>query len=399
MNLDKLIELNRLAKEEVVKYTGHRKLYFELLKDKGRHFVGIVGPRGAGKTIILSQLAANIPKSFYISMESFDESMFNTLKELKEKFKVEIFLLDEVHSYNNFDKEIQSIYELLNVKVLFTSSTALSMSKYRNDMSRRVLLKYLYPFSFREYLEFKGKKDIPKLTLDDLINNKEIDENILLLGEYFYDYIKGGLMPFALDEPDVFPLLRNILNTVIYKDIPKTNKSIAIWELNIISKTVKFVALSSVDGINYSSIARNLGITKYKAEQYVFLLEQAFIMQVIMPEGTNVLKEPKILLSLPYRLLYQDFNFALGGLREEFLVQTCKMFGKDISYLKSTIGTKTPDYILHDLNVVLEIGGKGKGRSQFKGVKKIKKKIILADSYKYNTIDKKPLFTFGLIEN
>jgi predicted AAA+ superfamily ATPase len=103
-------------------------------------------------------------------MESFDGNMFDTLKELKEKFKIETFLLDEVHSYNNFDKEIQSVYELLNIKIFFTSSTALSMSKYRNDISRRVLLKYLHPFSFREYLEFKKGNNIPKLAFDDFIN-------------------------------------------------------------------------------------------------------------------------------------------------------------------------------------------------------------------------------------
>jgi predicted AAA+ superfamily ATPase len=35
-------------------------------------FFGIIGPRGVGKTITLRQLAVNIPKSFYISMKSFD---------------------------------------------------------------------------------------------------------------------------------------------------------------------------------------------------------------------------------------------------------------------------------------------------------------------------------------
>jgi predicted AAA+ superfamily ATPase len=397
MEFNKLIGLNRLAKEEVTRYTSYRKLYFELLQDKGRHFVGIIGARGVGKTITLRQLAINIPKSFYISMESFDGNMFDTLKELKEKFNITTFMLDEVHSYNDFDKEIQNAYELLNIKIFFTSSTALSMSKYRNDMSRRVLLKYLHPFSFREYLEFKIQADMPKLTFDDFIN-KEIDKNILLFGEYFYDYIKGGLMPFALDEPDVIALLGNILNTVVYKDIPRINKSITMGDLNIISKLVKFVGLSSVDGINYSSISRNLGITKYKAEQYVSLLEQAFIIQVILPEGSNVLKEPKILLNLPYRLLCQEFDFVLSGLREDFFVQSCKILDKNISYLKSTTGAKTPDYILPDTNIVLEIGGKGKGRTQFKGVN-FSRKIVLSDSYEYNTLDKKPLFVFGLIEN
>jgi predicted AAA+ superfamily ATPase len=192
-----------------------------------------------------------------------------------------------------------------------------------------------------------------------------------------------------------FLLLENILNAVIYKDIPRISKRISVDELNTISKLVKFCALASVDGLNYTSISKNLGITKYKAEQYIALLEQAFVLQVILPEGSNVLKEPKILLSLPYRLLYQEFDFALDGLREDFFVQTCQMLGKNIAYLKSTVGAKTPDYILTGENIVLEIGGKGKGKRQFKGIE-TDRKIILADGFDYNGADKKPLFALGL---
>jgi hypothetical protein len=45
--------------------------------------------------------------------------------------------------------------------------------------------------------------------------------------------------------------------------------------------------------------------------------------------------------------------------------------GYEISYLKSTRGEKTPDYLL-DLpsgRMIFEIGGKGKGREQFKGIR------------------------------
>jgi len=395
MEFNKLIELDRLAKEGVKEYNRYRKLFDELYSDKGRHFVGIIGARGVGKTTILKQLSLKFPNSFYISMESFDGNMFNVLKELKEKLKIDTFFLDEVHSYNDFDKEIQSVYELLNVKVFFTSSTALSMAKYKNDMSRRLILKELYPFSLREFIEFKDNAKISPLSFEKFIN-EEIPTELLPLGEYFYPYIKGGLMPFALQEPDITALLQNVLNTVIYKDIPRINKNISMEELNIINKLVKFIGLSAVDGINYTSVSKNLGITKYKAEQYISLLEQAFILQVIFPQGTNVLKEPKILMSLPYRLLYQGFEQSIGGLREDFFTQTCKILGKDIAYLKSTVGAKTPDYVLSGDNIVLEIGGQGKGRSQFKGFK-AEKKVLLIDSYDINTSAKKPLFALGLV--
>ena len=45
------------------------------------------------------------------------------------------------------------------------------------------------------------------------------------------------------------------------------------------------IGYSSVDGINYSSISSNLKITKYKAESYIGLLKNAFVLQ---REGNNL---------------------------------------------------------------------------------------------------------------
>ncbi|MDP2913692.1 MAG: hypothetical protein Q8N91_06800 [Candidatus Omnitrophota bacterium] len=75
-----------------------------------------------------------------------------------------------------------------------------------------------------------------------------------------------------------------------------------------------------MDGINYSSAAQNVHIMKYKAEQYIALLERAFVLHRVFPMGSNVMKEPKIVMALPYRLLYKPLNEAIGGLREDFFV-------------------------------------------------------------------------------
>ena len=66
--------------------------------------------------------------------------------------------------------------------------------------------------------------------------------------------------------------LGNNLEKIIYKDIPSVSK-ITMDEIHLIEKTVKFIGKSPVDGINCSSVAGNLGITKYKAESYLKLLE------------------------------------------------------------------------------------------------------------------------------
>jgi len=394
MDISQLLEFDRLARDEGRKYEKKREIYEDISKDAGAHFIGIVGPRGAGKTIILKQLAWANEKSFYVSLDTMDGDLFNFVKTLHETMQIKLFLLDEVHVYPRFEADIKKIYDVLGIRVIFTSSTALSMYESGYDLSRRVLLKTLYPFSLREYARFKYGQEFDAVTLKDIVDNK-ISANVLRAGEHFLPYIQGGLMPFALREPQPLSLLENILKTVIHKDIPRIAKLLTD-EIEKIEQVVRFIGLSGVDGINYSSVSQNVHITKYKAEQYITLLERAFILHQIFPMGSNVLKEPKVVMALPYRLLYRPLNEAIGGLREDFFVEAFKALGKEILYLKSMRGQKTPDFLIRDSeDIVFEVGGKAKGRSQFKGVD-IQKKIIFADGYDIS-VTRRPLFLAGLI--
>jgi predicted AAA+ superfamily ATPase len=253
----------------------------------------------------------------------------------------------------------------------------------------------LLPFSFREYLAFRHDDRVAPITLGDILDRGWRAEH-MRAGVRFDDYLRGELMPFAIDEPDVLPLLRSVLGTIIARDIPKVAR-LHTDELETIQKLIEFIGRSAIDGISYSALSRNLGITKYKAEQYVSLLEAAFVAQRVFPAGTNVLREPKILLSLPYRLLYRDFVDAVGGLREDFFAEAMRQTGIAFSYLKSTRGQKTPDYLLdHEgEKLVIEIGGQGKGRSQFKGVTP-DHKLILAHGDRSDGIHR-PLFLLGYL--
>jgi len=394
MNIDQLLEFDRIAKTSGLKYDKRRDVYNSIVKDNGAHFIGIVGPRGVGKTIILKQLAMTNEKSFYISLDTMVGDLFDIVKILYETMHIRLFLLDEVHAYHRFEADIKKIYDLFDIKVIFTSSIALGMYESGYDLSRRVLLKTLYPFSLREYARFKYGQEFSSLTLKDIVK-KNIPQDTLKAGEHFASYIQGSLMPFALQEPQPLIILENILKTIIYKDIPRIAKLLT-GELEKIEQLVRFIGFSGVDGINYSSVAQNVHITKYKAEQYIALLERAFVLYRIFPVGSNVLKEPKVIMALPYRLLYKAFEEAIGGLREDFFIGSLKALGKEIFYLKSMRGQKTPDYFIRDLEgIAFEIGGKGKGKSQFKGMN-IKIKIIFSDGYSVTDI-RRPLFLTGLL--
>ena len=394
--ISKILEFHDLAIENVNQYKKHRYIFNDITSHKGKSFIGITGLRGVGKSIILKQIAQSHNDSLYISLDTLkDYDLFEVIKTLYNNYKIRIFLLDEVHFYKDISEDLKKIYDLLDVRIVFTSSVSLGMFQSTYDLSRRVQLMKIYPFSFREFLYFHKNIEISSLTIKEIIN-KEWTLDHLKYSFLFEEYLKGGNMPFSLDEPNIYPLLQNILNTIILKDIPKIAK-LTIDELELIEKTVIFIGKSAIDGVNYSSISRNIGITKFKAKSYINILQNAFILTSIMPRGTNVLKEPKILLMPPFRLLFQKYQDCIGAIREEFFIENIRNSGLNFHYLKSSRGAKIPDYYLSDNenSYIIEIGGKGKGREQFKGVNE-KKQLILTHSERMDGI-RRPLFLAGFI--
>ncbi len=399
MNINKLFELHELAKDSVKKYHKKRFFFDKIKNDTGKHFTGIVGSRGVGKTIILRQLARELDKPFYLSLDSESEiQLFDLLKTLIDKYNINTILLDEIHFLPDYEQVLKKAYDFLNIRIIFTSSVSLSLYESAYDFSRRVKLYTLYPFSFREYLYFIKDKLLPPISLNQLIENNDsrIFHEYLKYEYLFESYIKGGIYPFSIEEPDIYSILFNILEKIVNRDIPSV-KNIRYDEIQKIKKLIKYISSSEVDNMNYSNISRNIGITKYKAEQYVELLKRSFILNPISPTGTNVLREPKILIYLPYRILYRQYKKCIGPFREDFIIEAFIMAGFSPFYLKTKRGEKTPDYLINyeGKPVVIEVGGKGKGREQFKGYK-AETKLIFSDNSNIGN-RKYPLFLAGFL--
>ncbi len=393
-----LIEFNNLAKEEGEKYSKKRFVYPRITAMLGeREHTAIVGPRGSGKTVILKQLLAENKSAFYISLDSAkpETGLFNLAKELHESGTT-LLLLDEIHGYPGFDIELKKIYDFIGIKVVLTSSSALILHELAADLSRRIRIVKLYPFSFREYLLFQDGKCPEPITIETILDHfysREYYGKVRYIESKFEAYLRGGNYPIALGRPEILQLLRSVLETVINRDLIRTGR-ITHDETLDISRMVEFLGKSHPEDMNYTSIGKNIGVSRYKIEKYVNLLEKAFILQKISPEGNGVMKEPKILLALPYRLIYRQYDECVGALREDFFIDSMIQLGFEVSYLKTNRGEKTPDYVLD--NILFEIGGATKGHSQFKGFS-TKKKIILTHPGKIDEV-RRPLFFVGLLE-
>jgi len=398
MAIDKMLEMHDLAKLDAGKYPHKRFLYDLMDSIEGRHFIGIVGPRGAGKTVLLRQYAREHPEAFYISADTLgpEEDLWESVRTLADHYGFKVFLIDEAHFLQDLPGLFKKMYDFLDIRLIFSSSVALAIRESAYDLSRRVRLLTLPNFSFREYLALKQDIHLPSLSLGEL-SRGEWEADHQRASQFFDAYLlRGGNLPFSIEEPNPLPLLENTVEKIIARDIPSVIK-ITLDELDNLRRMLRFIGRSGVDGINYSNLSRNLGITKYKAEQYVDCLEKAFVLHRVWPDGTNVLREPKVLMSLPHRLLYLDHDNAIGGLREDFFVEMLWQAELDFRYLKSTRGAKTPDFIIKgkDERLVVEVGGKGKGREQFKGVE-YDRKLVFAD-VEIAKGDKIPLFLAGFL--
>jgi predicted AAA+ superfamily ATPase len=372
--ITRLLEFDKSARRDGRKHPLRRDLHGKIAGEAGRHFIGLAGPRGAGKTVILKQWAAENKDAFYLSADVMepDADLFEMAKTLSEKLGYKTLLLDEAHFNHDAPGHLKRIYDFLEMRVIFTSSVSMAIHSWEHDLSRRARVFRMGPLSLGEYLLFTGGEGDgvpPALSIEDLVDGRWSPEH-LRAGACFDEYLRGGMLPFSGNEPNPLPLLRGILEKVVAQDIPSIGRP-QVDELPVIRKLVDFVGRSAVDDINYSTLSRNLGITKYKAEQYSAWLEMAFVVKRVLPAGTNVLREPKILLVPPYRLLHRSYADAIGGLREDFFVESMSRIGAEVQYLKGTRGEKTPDYLveLPSGQVIFEVGGRSKGRTQFKGFK------------------------------
>ncbi len=398
MNINDILKLSENAIADSRSYTKKRFAYQGILSEKGKHFVGIVGPRGVGKTIILKQLAHDLENACYISLDTLAEDLdlFELVQNLSKTYKYTKILIDEINFLKKYPDHLKKIYDFLDVRIFFTSSVSISLYSTTVDLSRRVCLLELFPFTFREYLYFTQDVIIPQLELTDILN-EDWQSDHLHFSYLFDDYLKMKLYPFVLDEPEPYALFKNILYTIIHKDIPALVPHLKIHELSSIEKLVQFIGQTSVDGLNYTSFSKNLGITKYKAEEYVTLLNKAFVLKTVFPIGTNVLKEPKILMYLPFRLLFISFEKGIGALREDFFSEMMQIKTLPYHYLKTNRGKKTPDFLVLTDNrkIVIEVGGAGKGAEQFKGID-VQEKLILSHANETKQ-HQRPLVLLGFI--
>lgn len=357
-----------------------KRYMYEKLPWEAR-LVGLMGPRGVGKsTMILQRIKemaeADQQHTLYISA---DHSYFttHTFVDTADEFVREggkWLFLDEVHKYDGWSRELKQIYDSHpELHIFFTGSSVLDILEGEADLSRRALLFDMQGLSFREYLElFHGIKT-PVRSLEDVLDGNTRIEGILHPIPLFNKYLREGYYPFA-EEGYVQQRLQQVVRLTMEVDIPQfANMSPATGKklrrmLTIIAGNVPYKPEAT-------GLANEIKVSRNDIPTYLLYMEKAGMIGQLRDEtgGMRGLgKVEKVYLdntNLIYAISGENAN--IGNVRETFFYNQTRL-ACDVT------SSKVSDFAIG--KYTFEIGGAKKSHRQIRDVENA---FVVRDDMEY----------------
>jgi len=396
--LNKLFEISNY-RLNYSKYNYKRFLFNDLFSSES-NFVGVYGSRGVGKTTLMLQIARESGfKSDEILYISCDHpilsgvSIFELVHEFY-KYGGKFILIDEIHEAKNFEQELKSVYDFLDIKVLFSGSSAIKITN--PSFARRYSMYHLPILSFREFLELDLNISLKSYNLIDILQNhidiaNEImgslrEERIL---KYFDYYLKVGAYPFYFENRERFnQMLLDTIDTILYKDLSYIY-NLSGEKIVSLKKLLATICVSEPMELSIEKLAQRVGVAKATLYRYIEYMHRAELLRHIMHEAKrfkNLQKPDKLYLSNATLLNILCLEPKIGSIRESF-------FASQVSFEHSIYYRDRGDFLI-DERYTFEIGGKSKSFNQ---IRDVDDSFIVADGIEIGFGNKIPLWIFGFL--
>jgi len=231
----------------------------------------ITGIRRCGKSTLLRQLSAQYADFYYINFDDdrlmdFTVADFPSLMLVFEKITpgVKTLFIDEVQNVAGWERFIRRIHDE-GYKVFLTGSNANLLSQ---ELGTRLTGRYtkitLFPFSFREFLEFSS------VGTDRITVKKKAQ---VLAG--FDRYLSGGGFPDYLksDDPEY---LKRIYDDILFRDIISR---FGIREVKGFRQLAQYLVTNTANPATYNALRNTLGFKSVASvRDYVGFLEEAYLI-------------------------------------------------------------------------------------------------------------------------
>jgi predicted AAA+ superfamily ATPase len=394
-----LDEIREYQRKIFAKNNFSYKRYFYNTINLSPKLIGIVGARGVGKTTFLIQYLKELEIPFsqklYISADALTIPSLYEVAEVFAKEDGKILIIDEIHKYKNFEIELKKIYDILDIKVIFSGSSALQIDNAKADLSRRAIVYHFEGLSFREFIELKDNIALPSFSLEDILNN-HIDIAYELLEKFnlrlsYKEFIQTGYYPFYFEDKESYFLrLNQTINTVIEVDIPSIFP-IEYSSITNLKKLVRLVCQSLPYTPNIKELLIKMDMKDDYKRLYRFLeyLDKAKVLSLIRPssKGDAIFVKPeKIYLSNTNLHYAYCNNIEIGTIRETFFA----------SMLRGKYELSIPpkgDFWVNN-KYTFEVGGKNK---KFKQIQDLENSFVVSDEIEIGSGNKIPLWLFGFL--
>ena len=390
---------NLIAKSErKAKFVqGKKRRYLYEQIDWEQRLSIILGYRGVGKTtILLQRLDSAQKKGVYISLDDFYFETHRLVETVETLYGLgyRLFLLDEVHRYAWWSKDIKQLYDDYDdIQIVATGSSILDISKGNADLSRRAAIYHLQGLSFREFLNFRKNINLQPLSLDEVLTQHHLIAPELLdsfnFQTDFQDYLKFGYFPFFLEAKKTYAQkLQETIQLVIdsdiapYEELQHSTTRTLKKLLYVLSESVPFTP-------NINKLAEKLETPRNTVLRLLDILHQAQILQLLRTttKGISYLQKPEkiYLQNTNFIFLFSPEKANIGNIRETF-------FFNQLSSLHSVTAPKYGDFMVDD-SYVFEVGGASKSNEQIRGVPN----AYLALDISGGNNNRIPLWLFGML--
>jgi len=316
-----------------------------------KKIIAISGVRRSGKSTLLRQIAEHYPSFYYLNFEderllTFSASDFNNLLEICfELFGTEgVFFFDEIQNVNGWEKFVSRLFND-GYKIFVTGSNAkLLSSELATSLTGRHLAVRLFPFSFKEFLQYHD------FSLKDFYDTKEKSE----IKKCFSQYVEFGGFPEVVKSKNKNELSQ-IYQDVLIKDLivrfrikeSKAFRELGLYLLSNISSLVSFNNLQKLLGIKSVMSVKN----------YFGHLEEAYLLFNV-PKFDYSLRKQMINNKKIYAVdmgLYNAVSFKFspnkGRVLENIVFLELKRRDKEVYYSKN----KTEcDFLIREGNKIIE---------------------------------------------
>lgn len=357
--------------------------------------IGIIGQKGVGKSTMILQhikLFDNVEESLYVQADDFYFSghrIFDLALDFFQRGGKRLYI-DEIHKYSGWTTEIKMIYDQLPLlQVVYSGSSILDLKKGgKADLSRRTREYSMPILSFREYLNISNGWQLRSSTLEEILSGK-VDfpyrENRPL--KYYREYLKQGCYPYFSEED--FPIkLKQAVNATVEDDIPKYAE-LTVAAAAKLKKLMYMLALSVPYKPNYTTLARDLEISRNTLPDYIDYLEKSGLFNSLKEKsnGDGILQKVEKLYLDNANIIYA---LGLDKADEGTIRET--MF---LSWLKDNYkvcSSKVSDFEID--GITFEVGGRNKTGKQ---LKEVANGYIVKDNIEYAAGSVIPIWMFGFV--